>query len=133
MSKQSINPPTLFNSTQYGFSQIVKCPSGKLVFISGQVAWDEASNIVGAGDLEQQMKKAVDNLRIAVNAAGGTLESIVMLRIYIVNYKAEDGTIISNVLKETFGTISPPASTWVNVKGLASEEFMIEIEAQAVV
>jgi len=133
MSKQSINPPTLFNSLQHGFSQIVKCPIGKLVFISGQVAWDENSNIVGIGDLALQMRKAIDNLKIAVSETGGRLEDIVMLRIYIVDYKTEDGSIVSEVLKETFGTTVPPASTWVNVQGLANEEFMIEIEAQAVI
>ncbi|TRX58856.1 RidA family protein [Fulvivirga sp. M361] len=133
MNKESINPNELFNSMQYGFSQIVTCKPGKLVFMSGQVAWDEDMNIVGAGDLEKQMKKAMDNLKIAIGSVGGSLENIVMLRIYIVDYKQEDGEIISKVLKETFGLQSPPASTWINVKGLANDAFMIEIEAEAVV
>lgn len=130
--KKSINPIELFNSVQHGFSQIVACKPGKLIFISGQVAWDENSQIVGENDLEKQMRKAMDNLTLAMGSVGGSLENIVMLRIYIVDYREEDGPMISEVLKETFGTKSPPASTWINVKGLANEEFMIEIEAQAV-
>jgi enamine deaminase RidA (YjgF/YER057c/UK114 family) len=69
----------------------------------------------------------------AINAAGGTLEKIVMLRIYIVNYQKEDIAIISQILKDTFGTRNPPASSWLNVQGLANDGFMIEIEAQAVI
>ncbi|MEM1137254.1 MAG: RidA family protein [Bacteroidota bacterium] len=133
MSKKSINPKELFNSIQHGFSQIVVSQPGNLVHISGQVAWDENANIVRENDLEKQMRKAMNNLQVAIASAGGSMENIAMLRIYIVDYKTEDGSIISNVLKETFGTESPPASTWISVKGLANKAFMIEIEAQAVV
>lgn len=132
MDKQCINPKELFPSVQYGFSQIVVSNPGKMVFISGQVAWDENMNIVGANDLKVQTQKAIDNLKIAIASAGGTLENIVMLRIYKVDYKSGDGTIISEILKKNFGATSPPASTWVSVQGLANEGFMIEIEAQAV-
>ncbi len=133
MVKKTVNPAALFNSTQYGFSQVVIAPLGKLVFISGQVAWDENLNIIGPNNLEIQTRKAFDNLKIAIESVGGTLENITMLRIYKVDYQQEDGAIITAILKETFSTKNPPASTWVNVKGLANEEFMIEIEAQAVV
>jgi len=132
MDKQCINPKELFPSVQYGFSQIVVSNPGKIVFISGQVAWDENMQIVGANDLKVQTQKAIDNLKIAMESAGGTLENIVVLRIYKVDYKSGDGTIISEILKKNFGATSPPASTWVSVKGLANEGFMIEIEAQAV-
>ncbi|MBK8429039.1 MAG: hypothetical protein IPL27_25170 [Lewinellaceae bacterium] len=71
-------------------------------------------------------------MKIAMESVGGTLENIVVLRIYKVDYKSGDGTIISEILKKNFGATSPPASTWVSVKGLANEGFMIEIEAQAV-
>ena len=133
MKRETINPKSLFDSRQYGFSQIVISNPGKFVFISGQVAWDENLNIVGENDLAKQTQKAIDNLEIAIKAAGGTLENIVMLRIYKVNYQKEDGAIISQTLKANFGTINPPASTWISVKGLANKGFMIEIEAQAVI
>jgi enamine deaminase RidA (YjgF/YER057c/UK114 family) len=133
MKKEYINPPALFNSTQYGFSQIVVSPPGRTVFISGQVAWDENQNLVGKHDLAKQTQKSIDNLKIAIEAAGGTLADIVMLRIYKVRYKSGDGEIISETLRNNFGTITPPASTWISVKGLANKGFMIEIEAQAVI
>ena len=133
MTKKCINPKELFNSIQYGFSQIVISNYGKIVFISGQVAWDENLNIIGENDLKVQTQKAIDNLKIAVESAGGSLENIVMLRIYKVDYKKEDGSIINEILKKNFGISTPPASTWVSVKGLANEGFLIEIEAQAVI
>jgi enamine deaminase RidA (YjgF/YER057c/UK114 family) len=133
MKKKCINPKELYNSTQYGFSQIVISQPGKIVFISGQVAWDKNLNIVGVNDLKIQTQKAIDNLKLAIESAGGSLENIVMLRIYKVDYKREDGAIISEILRNTFGISTPPASTWISVKGLANEEFLIEIEAQAVI
>ena len=133
MSKRAVNPKELFDSTAYGFSQITISDPGKHVFISGQVAWDENFKIVGENDLEIQTRKALDNLKTAVESAGGTLEDIVMLRIYKVKYKKGDGPVINKLLKESFGTENPPASTWISVEGLANEGFLIEIEAQAVI
>ncbi len=132
MKMETINPTSLFDSQQYGFSQIVVTNPGKMIFISGQVAWDENQQIVGEIALAKQTQQALDNLKIALEAAGATLENVVMLRIYKVNYQKEDGTIISQLLKTRFGTDNPPASTWLSVLGLANEGFMIEIEAQAV-
>ncbi len=132
MRKECINPKSLFDSREYGFSQIVVSHPGKLIFISGQVAWDEKQNIVGKNDLTQQSQQSINNLKKAVESAGGTLENVVMLRIYIVNYQKEDSSIISKALKDNFGT-NLPATTWLNVNGLANKEFMIEIEAQAVI
>lgn len=128
-----INPKELFNSTDFGFSQIVVRERGKLVFISGQVAWDENRNIVGEGDLEQQAEKTLSNLKVAIEAAGGTLKDIAMLRIYVVNYQPKDAVVIGAVLRKYFGTARPPASSWIGVQSLANEKFMLEIEAQAVI
>lgn len=133
MKIETLNPETLFDSRQYGFSQIVISNPGKMVFISGQVAWDENFNLIGENDLGKQTQKALDNLGIALKTVGGSFKNIVMLRIYKVNYQKKDGAIISQVLKDSFGTENPPASSWISVQGLANEGFMIEIEAQAVI
>lgn len=131
MKKKCIQPATLFESLQYGFSQVVTAKAQQMVFISGQVAWDHDQALVGENDLKLQTEKSMENLKNAIVAAGGTLENIVMLRIYKVNYQPEDASIISEVLRNNFGK-NPPASTWLSVAGLADKDFMIEIEAQAV-
>lgn len=133
MRHQCINPPELFKSTPFGFSQIVVAAPGKLVFCSGQVGWDENCNIIGKDNLQLQTNKAFENVKIAVAAAGGSIADVVLLRLYIVRNDPEKAAIVGQALRQYFGTENPPASTWISVDGLASPDFLIEIEAQAVV
>ena len=72
------------------------------------------------------------NLQTAIGAAGGTLKDIVSLRIYIVNYQVENANALRTALNEFFSSANPPASTWIGVSALAVPEFLIEIEATAV-
>lgn len=131
MSKKHLNPPQLFDSRQYGFSQIVVSPPGTLVFISGQVAWDEDGRIVGPGDLRIQTRKALANVAAAVQIAGGTLADVVSLRIYIVADVLDDSGAIREALLAFFPD-NPPTTTWIAVPALANEDFLIEIEPIAV-
>ncbi len=133
MAKEYINPKTLFPSLPIGFSQVVTSQSGKTVYISGQTAWDVDKRIIGGTDLGEQAKQALRNLRSAVEAAGGTLADVVAIRIYVVDYKTGDAQSVSEALKEFFPEARPPASTWIGVSSLASADFLIEIEATAVV
>ena len=132
MPKEYINPDNLFPSLQHGFSQIVAACGGKMVFISGQTAWDVRKKIVGGDSLLEQARQALRNVQAAIEATGGTLEDIVSLRIYIVNYQPENAEPISIALREFFSSLNPPASTWIGVSALAAPEFLIEIEATAV-
>ena len=132
MPKEYINPDSLFPSLPHGFSQMVIATGKKMVFISGQTAWDARKNIVGGDSVLEQARQALRNLRTAIEAAGGTSEDIVALRIYVVNYQAESGTAVGTALREFFSPENPPASTWIGVSALAVPEFLIEIEATAV-
>ncbi len=130
---EHINPPTLFPSLPFGFSQVVTSRGGKLVHVSGQTAWDTEMKIVGAGDLAAQTRKALENVRLALAAAGATPADVVRMRLYVVNYKPEMVGTLSGILKEFFPAEAPPASTWIGVQSLAVPEFLIEIEVTAVV
>src|SRR6188472_1902025 len=132
MSKEYVNPNSLFPSLPHGFSQVVIATGRKLVFISGQRAWDTRKNIVGGDSVLEQARQAFRNLEKAMEAAGGTLKDVVALRIYVVDYQAESGTAVGTALREFFSSHSPPASTWIGVTALAAPEFLIEIEATAV-
>ena len=132
MPKEYINPNSLFSSLPHGFSQVVIATGRKMVFISGQTAWDPRKNIVGGDSVLEQARQAFRNLEKAMDAAGGTLKEIVALRIYVVNYQAESGTAVGTALREFFSPQNPPASTWIGVSALAVPEFLIEIEATAV-
>ena len=131
MPKEYINPDNLFPSLQYGFSQIVVATGKKMVFISGQTAWDEQKNIVGKDSVLEQARQAFRNLEKAMESTGGTLKDVVALRIYVVDYQAECGTAVGTALREVFSG-NPPASTWIGVSALAVPEFLIEIEGTAV-
>jgi len=132
MPKEYINPDSLFPSLPHGFSQIVVASGKRMVFISGQTAWDERKNIVGGDSVLEQARQAFRNLEKAMKEAGGTLDDVVALRIYVADYQAECGTAIGIALREFFSTQNPPASTWIGVSALADPEFLIEIEATAV-
>jgi enamine deaminase RidA (YjgF/YER057c/UK114 family) len=130
MPREYINPNSLFPCLPHGFSQMVMATGKKMVFVSGQTAWDTQKNIVGRDSVLEQARQAFRNLENAMEAAGGTLKDIVALRIYVVDYQAECGTAVGIVLREFFSE-NPPASTWIGVSALADPEFLIEIEATA--
>ena len=133
MPKETLNPPALFDSQQYGFSQIVAVSGGKTVYLSGQVAWDEQQQIVGPGDLEAQTRQTFENIKTAMAAAGGELSDVVSMRIYIVEEALEESRHISEALRAYFPVKAAPATTWIGVRALANEDFLIEIEAIGVV
>jgi 2-iminobutanoate/2-iminopropanoate deaminase len=132
MPKEYLNPNGLFSSLPHGFSQVVIATGRKMVFVSGQTAWDARKNIVGGDSVLEQARQAFRNLEKAMEAAGGTIKDIVALRIYVVDYQAESGTAVGTALREFFSPQNPPASTWIGVSALAVPEFLIEIEATAV-
>src|SRR5437764_12274773 len=125
MPKEYLNPNNLFQSLPHGFSQVVIATGRKMVFISGQTAWDIRKNIVGGDSVLEQARQAFRNLETAMEAAGGTLKDVVALRIYVVDYQAESGTAAGAALREFF-TENPPASTWIGDSTLAVPELTIE-------
>jgi len=127
-----IQPDDTFDSSRFGFTQVVTAAPGKLVFVSGQVALDRDLQLVGSGDLAAQARQALSNLASSLKAAGATPADITMLRTYIVDYKAEYARELAAPFEEFFGG-TPPASTRVGVQALAAPGLMIEIEAVAVI
>jgi enamine deaminase RidA (YjgF/YER057c/UK114 family) len=132
MPKEYLNPNNLFSSLPHGFSQVVIASGRKMVFISGQTAWDARKNIVGGDSVLEQARQAFSNLETTMEVAGGTLKDIVALRIYVADYQAESGTAVGTALREFFSAENPSANTWIGVSALAVPEFLIEIEATAV-
>jgi 2-iminobutanoate/2-iminopropanoate deaminase len=97
------------------------------------VAWDNKGEIVGKGDFRVQVTKAFDNLKIALTAAGATMEDLIKVNYYVVNLKPDQVPIIREVRSKYLSAEHPPASTLVGVTALVREDSMIEIEAVAVV
>jgi 2-iminobutanoate/2-iminopropanoate deaminase len=112
------------------FSQATSIEAkGKLVFISGMTARRQDGTIAGIGDIEVQTRQVCENLKSAVEAAGGTMEDICRVDVYVRNIEQFDQ--IHKVRREYFKGI-PPASTMVEVSRMVSPDYLIEINAIAV-
>ena len=133
MPRQSLQPDDLFPSSDFGFAQVVTTEGKKLVFCAGQTAWTRDMQIVGEYDLGKQMEKTLENVRHALTAAGADLKDVVRLTIYIVDYNPDKLDTISGVLTQFFDKDALPANTLLGIQALALPEFMVEIEATAVV
>ena len=129
---ERIDPPNLFDSSPYGFSQVVVATGGRTVYCAGQVAWDANKAIGVPGNLDEQARRALKNLERALAAAGGTLQDVVSVRVYIVGEHIRNAAVIRAALVETFAA-ARPAMTWIGVNALANPDFLIEIEAVAVI
>lgn len=133
MTKQHINPPSVFRSLEHGFPQAVAATGKRTLYISGQTAWDPQRNLVGGADLGAQARQAFQNLGAVLQAAGSTPSDVVSLRIYVVNYKPENAEAVGKAYRQFFTATAAPATTWVGVAALADPGFLIEVEAIAVV
>lgn len=102
---------------------------GKLVFISGMTARRADGSIAGIGDIEAQTKQVCENLKSAVEAAGGNMDDIVRVDVYVRNMEHFDQ--IHKVRREYFKAPAP-ASTMVEICKMTSPDYLIEINAIAV-
>lgn len=102
---------------------------GKLVFISGMTARTADGGIAGIGNVELQTRQVCENLKAAAEAAGGSLDDIVRVDVYVRNI--EHFPIIHKVRREYFKE-PVPASTMVEVSKMVSPDYLIEISAIAV-
>ena len=129
MLKSVLNPSSVFNSLQYGFSQAVEVSGGRRVLLSGQVGVDEHERTVAPG-LREQTDKAFDNIEAILREAGGDLSHVVVMRIYIAEAARDEQEQITQVLLERFPA-NPPASSWLIVSGLSLPQWLIEVEVEA--
>jgi enamine deaminase RidA (YjgF/YER057c/UK114 family) len=125
-SKLYLNPDTM--SQPRGFTNVVKV--GNTAYIAGQVSATRDGSMVGKGDPEAQVRQIWHNIEAAVKSIGGTLSDVVKTTTYVTNISY--GGAVRKVREELFAT-NPPTSTLLVVSGLASPDYMVEIEAIAVV
>lgn len=126
-----LRPPGLFSSPM--FSQLTTVRGGKLVFVSGQVSWDDKGKPVHPGDLRAQTRQTFENVKLALAAAGARIDDVVKLNIYVVGLDRDKWRAVAEERAKYIDPARAPASTMVGVPSLVLEEFLIEIEAVAVV
>lgn len=130
MKKQQIVSPKLRKPSGHFAQAISVSGAGKLVFISGMVANSADAPVVGIGDIEAQTRQVCENLKAAAEAAGGTLDDICRVDVYVRNMEHFD--LIHKVRREYFTGV-PPASTMVEISKFTKPDYLIEINAIAVV
>lgn len=124
---QYINPPTLLKNPRY--TQVMKLPNGDIL-VSGQ-AGQRADGTLAGNDFEAQAAQALENVRLALAAAGATPADIVRINTYIVDVSKNIGAYRDARDKFFAGVKQRPASTTVGVASLVLPGALIEIEVTA--
>lgn len=128
---QYINPASIA-APPGNFSWIVQ--HGDVLWFSGMVAIGKSGEFVGAGDSEKQARQIYENIEAALKERGGSLDSLVKTVTYVVGREHQPGVQrVRKSLRETGRLTKMPAGVLVLVAGLASEEYLVEVEAVAVI
>jgi enamine deaminase RidA (YjgF/YER057c/UK114 family) len=133
MKVKKIHPPTLHKRTVGGhllYTPVVTVKGGTMVFVSGLLARDVDGNVIGKGDMGAQIRQVGENLKLALESAGATLEDLVRTTTYVTDI--EEFFRHVEVRQKYLGP-ALPTSTTIEVRKLAHPDLLVEIEAFAVI
>ncbi len=123
-----INPDTLTKPP--GYTHVVEARGGRTVYLSGQVAFDSAGQLVGAGDFESQARQVFSNIQAGLEAVGLNFSHVVKINLFVLD--VANLPTLRRVRDEFVNLEHPPASTLVSVAALFRPEFLFEADAIAV-
>ena len=126
---QIVSPKLRQPSGHFSHATMIEA-RGRLVFISGMTARRADGTIAGIGDIEAQTRQVCENVKSAVEQAGGSLDDICRVDVFVRNMEHFDQ--IHKVRREFFKPPAP-ASTMVEVCKMTSPEYLIEMSAIAVI
>ena len=130
-SVQHLNPDGLHKNPAYS-QAVVVAGNAKTVYVGGQNAVDASGQIVGKGDLQAQTKQVLRNVETALAAGGAKLEHVIKWNVYIV--QGQSVLPGFNAFRQAWGDRpNPPTVTVLFVAGLANPDFLVEIDAIAIV
>jgi enamine deaminase RidA (YjgF/YER057c/UK114 family) len=132
MKKQYLNPKEMGTPRFYSHAVTAE-GGGKLVYISGQVSWDAAGNVVGKGDMRAQSEQVFANVTAALKAAGAGWDDVLKMNGYMVGMHGERVNAYREVRQRFLKPGALPASTLVGVERLVDPELLLEVEVVAVV
>ena len=119
--------------TGRGFSQVVIARGDRHIFLAGQCAITPSGEIVGQGDIAIQTEQIFEKIKLGLEAAQATLADIVRMTIYVVDYTPEKRDQMQSVRDRYIPKDAGPASTLIGVAKLVHDDFLVEIEVQAIV
>lgn len=122
---------TVWRARGRGFSMGLVQPEGRIVHLTGQVAWDEHEQVVGVGDVGAQTRQCFENIRRLLTEVGGDLADIVSITTYLTD--RSQLPIVQSVRRELLQQAAAPVSTSVIVTGLSHPDFLVELTPIAVI
>ncbi len=125
MSIERIQPQGLTQPTAY--TQVVR--TGNMAHIAGQTAITADGQVVGAGDIDVQAEQVFHNLQVALESVGASFSNVVKITTFLTRREDIDGY---RRARERYIPNDPPASTLLFISGLAHPDYLIEVEATAV-
>jgi enamine deaminase RidA (YjgF/YER057c/UK114 family) len=130
MKKTYLNFPGA--PTPKSYHHVITTEPGRMIFLSGQVAFDSDRNIVGENDVVAQTRQAMRNLKAAVETGGGQISDILQITTHVVDYDPKQLDDITGTIAGFFEPKSLPTNTLVGVGSLSTPGLMIEIGGIAV-
>ena len=132
MNKIIVNPPDL--APPRGFNHGILTSGGRLLFLAGQDAGDASGRIVAPGDLPAQFEQVLRNLRAVVEAAGGTMQDIVKLNVFVADRDAYRAQLkpLGRIFRDYFGDYYP-AMALFEVSKFYQDDALVEMEGFAVI
>lgn len=115
--------------------QVSLATGTRTIYVAGQVATDADGATVGAGDLAAQVEQVYRNLVLALAGAGATFDDVAKLTLYMIDLNPETmgrGIEAMFQARQALGITATPPLTGIGVSALASPEYLLEIEAVAV-
>ena len=126
---QKYGAPGVFDPP--GYSQAIKVTGAQsILFLAGQVAYDKDGGAAHPGDFKAQARAVFGSLKALVEAGGGTLANVVKITTYVTDVKHRPDF---RVIRDEFFGQRGPASTMIQVAALAHPDYLIEVEAVAVI
>jgi enamine deaminase RidA (YjgF/YER057c/UK114 family) len=129
MAAEFVRSPRLFAGVPYAYA--ATAPKSGLVVTAGACPLDDQGRVVAPGDIAVQMRRAVDNLRIALEDCGAQMRDVLKTTIFVSSSSRDDLLVAWNEVAAGFGDHMPP-STLLGVAVLGYPDQLVEIEAIAV-
>ena len=129
MGKTAYNPETM--NKPFGiFSNAALAGPGRLYFVSGQVAVNAQGQLVGKGDIHAQTRQVLENIKAALAAVGGSMDDVACVNVFVMDMSHLQAI---HEVRAEYWSSNYPASTLVQVAGLVNPDYLIEINAVAIV
>ncbi len=131
MPKKEIRSDKLPGAPRGGaFCQAMEAPTGRTVYVSGMVSMDAEGSVVGEGDVALQTQTVLENVKTALEEAGGGMGDVVKVTVFIRDMADYDEI---HTVRRRYFTEPYPASSMVEVSALIDPRLLVEIEAVAVI